>query len=610
MASLSPQDPNSFSRPEEAVVNAFHWDVAVDFNAKILKGHVDLDVTKTLPEAEFLTLDSSKSLSVLGATCLDSGEKLDVDRSVVDEKFGVCTKIRLPASTKSKIRVAYHTSPDSSALQWMTKEQTAGKRQPYVYSHSEAIHSRALLPCQDSPNVKTPFTAKIRVPKGVTAVVSGVRQGEEPAPNDTKVVTYEQKVPVPVYLLAFAVGDLESRKIGPRSQVWSEKELVDKATVDFADTEQMLQTAETLMGDYVWGAYDLLVLPPSFPFGGMENPCLTFVTPTLLAGDKSVAGVVAHEIAHSWTGNLVTNKNFEHFWLNEGFTMYVERKLIGRMKGEDVRQFCAIQGLKDLRYDILEDLGENNQLTKLVVDLRGVDPDDSFSSVPYEKGHTFLYYLETLLGMESMEAFLRAYVERFKYKSIATDDFKGFLYEFFADRKAILDKIDWNAWLFTPGMPPLIPDYKSSLAELSSKLCEKWVHADEKEIKNFEKSEFDQLNAMQKEEFFALLLESEILSKEKVAHLTALYEIESIINAEIRFRWLRLGILSRWEGILKPATAFVEVVGRMKFAKPIFKDLGQWPEKRQYALDLYERLAPNMMYVLSRAVKDALEIRE
>ncbi|OQR75340.1 leukotriene A-4 hydrolase-like [Tropilaelaps mercedesae] len=595
MAWLSPQDPNSFSRPDEVVVKSFHWDVVVDFEAKVLRGYVDLDVRRAKPDAQFLFLDSSKDLNIKEALCASSGQELDMDRSVTNEKFGVCTRIQLPLhEDHPKIRVVYETSPTSSALQWLTKEQTAGKHQPYLYSHSEAIHSRALLPCQDSPNVKANFTVNIQVPKGLIPVVSAVKVRQEECSNGNVAFMFEQNIPVPIYLLALAVGDLESREIGPCSRVWSEKEYVDQAVVDFADTNKMLTTAEDLMGPYVWGRYDLLVLPPSFPFGGMENPCLTFMTPTVLAGDKSLAHVVVHEISHSWTGNLVTNKNFEHFWLNEGFTTYVERKILGRMFGADHRYFRAQEGLKELKYTI-NTMGAENPLTALVVNLEGVDPDSSFSAVPYEKGHTFLYYLETLLGDDSMDAFLKAYIDRFKYKSIVTDDWKSFMYEFFANKKDILDKVDWNTWLYSPGMPPVIPEYKSELAVACRVLCEKWTQASDDDVKSFTNDEFKQMNANQKQEFFSELLELPPLSSDKVAHLSSLYEMDSIINAEIRFRWLRLGILARWEGIIDPVTRFIEVVGRMKFVKPLFRDLGAWPEKRKFAIELYERLKPGMM---------------
>ena len=251
-----------------------------------------------------------------------------------------------------KITVSYSTTNGSTALGWLTPEQTADKQHPFLFSKCQSIKCRSMLPCQDSPSVKATFSAEMKAPSALTVLMSGIRKGEpESLYGGLSVTRWKQEVPIPSYLIAIAVGALESRKIGPRSQVWAEASVVDEAAFDFSETETMLQTAEELCGPYVWGIYDILVLPPSFPSGGMENPCLTFVTPTLISGDKSNANIIAHEIAHSWTGNLVTNINWEHFWLNEGFTVFTERKIMGRMEGEPARHFNAILGWENLKVD-------------------------------------------------------------------------------------------------------------------------------------------------------------------------------------------------------------------------------------------------------------------
>ena len=310
-------------------------------------------------------------------------------------------QVKLPSAgvegNQFKIRVSYSTTSGSTALEWLSPEQTAGKQHPFLFSQCEAIHCRSMIPCQDSPSVKATYSAEMKAPSALTVLMSGIREGEpEPVDGGLAVTRWKQEVPIQSYLIAIAVGALESRKIGPRSQVWAEASVVDQSAFDFSETETMLQKAEELCGPYVWGIYDVLVLPPSFPFGGMENPCLTFATPTLLSGDKSNADVIAHEIAHSWTGNLVTNVNFEHFWLNEGFTVFTERKIVGRMHGEPARHFSAILGWKDLQVGgsslgvCLNDLlaiqetvevvmGPTNPFTALVPRLAGADPDDAFS---------------------------------------------------------------------------------------------------------------------------------------------------------------------------------------------------------------------------------------
>ncbi len=408
--------------------------------------------------------------------------------------------------------------------------------------------------------------------------MSAVRDGDGTISSDglTKEYKFKQTIPIPSYLIAIVVGDLVSKKIGPRSHVWSEKEFIDKSANEFVDTERMIATAESIVGPYVWGVYDLLVLPPSFPYGGMENPCLTFATPTLLAGDRSLVYVVAHEIAHSWTGNLVTNKNFEQFWLNEGFTTFLERKIVGRLGGgEPLRHFRAIEGWKDMEYAI-ETRGQNNNLTKLVVDLRGVDPDEAFSCLPYEKGHTFLFYLEEKLGGPKVfEPFLKAYIDKYKYKSIDTNDFKAFLYEYFKDKSNVLKEVDWEAWLYSTGMPPITPNYDNSLAEVCTKLANKWITANESDLtkaKTFRSNDLDSMDASQVKEFLNQLLAKEpVISKEKVELITQVYGLRSNHNSEIRAVWLRLGLKAHWKGCVDEAIEFVTSQGRMKFVRPIFR---------------------------------------
>uniref|UniRef100_A0A2I3H787 Leukotriene A4 hydrolase n=1 Tax=Nomascus leucogenys TaxID=61853 RepID=A0A2I3H787_NOMLE len=382
--------------------------------------------------------------------------------------------IALSKNQEIVIEISFETSPKSSALQWLTPEQTSGKEHPYLFSQCQAIHCRAILPCQDTPSVK---------------------------------LTYTAEVPIPCYLIALVVGALESRQIGPRTLVWSEKEQVEKSAYEFSETESMLKIAEDLGGPYVWGQYDLLVLPPSFPYGGMENPCLTFVTPTLLAGDKSLSNVIAHEISHSWTGNLVTNKTWDHFWLNEGHTVYLERHICGRLFGEKFRHFNALGGWGELQNSV-KTFGETHPFTKLVVDLTDVDPDVAYSSVPYEKGFALLFYLEQLLGgPEIFLGFLRAYVEKFSYKSITTDDWKDFLYSYFKDKVDVLNQVDWNAWLYSPGLPPIKPNYDMTLTNACIALSQRWIIAKEDDLNSFNATDLKDLSSHQLNEFLAQTLQ-------------------------------------------------------------------------------------------------------
>uniref|UniRef100_A0A646QDM6 Leukotriene A(4) hydrolase n=1 Tax=Hemiscolopendra marginata TaxID=943146 RepID=A0A646QDM6_9MYRI len=611
---LSPGDPNSFSRPDQWIVTNLHLKIDVDFKKEILHGHVILTVEKKENDSDHLLLDT-RNLTIHEVVDVKDSKPLSFEMFEPYKTFGSKLQITLPKNGEKtvSIRVAYQTSSQSSALQWLPPQQTAGKKHPYLFSQNQAIHARSMLPCQDTPSVKAPFTAEVSAPSDLTVLMSALREDPIVDPEDSKkkIHHFKQPVGIPSYLIALVVGALESRQIGPRSYVWSEKELVNAAAEEFSETETMIKAGENVMGPYIWNRYDILVLPPSFPFGGMENPCLTFVTPTLLAGDKSLASVIAHEIAHSWTGNLVTNKNFEHFWLNEGFTVFAERKIIGRMLGEAHRHFHAIIGWKDLQESI-KTQGADNPLTSLVVNLKDVDPDDAFSTVPYEKGHSLLFYLEHLVGGPGkFEPFFRDYINKFKHQSIDTQTWKEYFENYFKEKvpEKTLASIDWKTWLYKPGMPPVDLKFDNSLAESSQKLSERWINASTEHLSSFGSSDIKQLTSMQICEFLSLLLQTENFSLEKLKAMQKAYNFSEIRNSEIKFRWIRLGIKSRWTDSIPLALKFVTEQGRMKFVRPIYRDLYSWEDARQKAIDNYNSTRSQMMYVTSAMVAKDLHLK-
>jgi len=344
----------------------------------------------------------------------------------------------------------------------------------------------------------------------------------------------------------------------------------------------------------------------------MENPCLTFATPTLLAGDKSLADVIAHEIAHSWFGNLVTNRTFEDFWLNEGFTVFAERKIIGRMHGEPTRQFASICGWKNLS-DAINSLGVDSQLTCLTPDLTGVDPDDAFSTVPYEKGYTFLYYLEEKVGGPTIfEKFLISYINEFSHKSISTQDFKNYFISYFTKlgKEVVIKNIEWDKWVKTPGMPIYKPKYDTSLVDACVELKNSWISWDMAKVSPFKK---DDLTAFHSNQIWAFLTEfledkSNNLGLEKLKVLQNTYDFNSRNNAEIRCAWLRLCIKERWLEQVALALKFVSDQGRMKFIRPIYRELYDWVEVRQMAIDTFRQNQNSMMYVSAYTVSKDLHI--
>ncbi|XP_028307424.1 leukotriene A-4 hydrolase [Gouania willdenowi] len=604
-------DPGSFSCSSMCVTKHLNLELHADFQGRVLRGKAALTVEALQDRLVVLTLDTNdlKVTSVL-ANGQSAAFSLGPKHRFKGSSLNITLPFHLSRGQHVIVEVTYETSPSATALQWLTPEQTAGKKHPYLFSQCQAIHCRSMVPCQDSPSIKHTYYAKVSVPKDLVVVMSAVRDGQEEDPQDNSRIIYRfrQPVPMPSYLIAIGVGALESREIGPRSRVWSEKEFVDKAAFEFSDTEKMLKTAEDLAGPYVWGQYDILVLPPSFPYGGMENPCLTFATPTLLAGDKSLSNVIAHEISHSWTGNLVTNKTWEHFWLNEGHTVYLER-MIGRcMEGEQFRQFKAIGGWKDLQ-DSVNTFGANNPLTNLVPNLQDVDPDDAFSSVPYEKGFALLYHLEELMGgPEVFMGFVKSYIQLFAYGSATTEDWKNYLFTYFKDKVDILNKVDWNAWMFTPGMPPVKPQYDTTMADACIALSQRWIRANDQDLSGFKESDVKTLSSHQLIEFLSLLLQEEALPLSHVKKMQEVYNLNAIKNSEIRFRWLRLCVRSRWEEMVPEALKMATEQGRMKFTRPLFREIHNFEKYRDEAIRTFVVHRAAMHSVTSGLVSKDLKV--
>jgi leukotriene-A4 hydrolase len=449
------------------------------------------------------------------------------------------------------------------------------------------------VPCQDTPSNKFTYSARIEVDAPLRALMSAQTSTEgEPASSGAANRTqydFKQPEPIPSYLLALAVGALESRRIGPRSHVWSEAAMVDAAAFEFAKTEDFIKAGEDVCGPYPWGKYDILLMPPSFPYGGMENSNLTYVTPTLLAGDRSLANVVAHEIAHSWFGNYVGTFNWESFWMNEGFTVFLERKIVKALYGKQHQDLHAQIGLNDLQKSV-DRFGADHPFTCLCPRLRGVDPDDAFSSVPYEKGFNFLTYLENLIGGEAvMNPFLRAHCERFAHGTVSSEQWKPFFIDYMLTvakiPQATLDQIDWDAWYNKPGMPPVANAFDQTLIKGSNELADILLAGGEKAaavkpdaLNGWDSAQqiilLERIIAAQKESQAAAGGEKVAQFLERLQAIDSLFHFTDSRNSEIRFRWLTLVIRQPGMEDRYPAVgAFLREQGRMKYVRPLFRDL-------------------------------------
>ncbi|KAK9817160.1 hypothetical protein WJX72_010543 [[Myrmecia] bisecta] len=625
-----PTDHSSFANFREAKVTHSDLDLKVDFEGKSVSGSVRSQVTFLQPGSGPSVVDfDTQGLAIHRVFLADSGagSPLSYHLHNAHKVLGSKLSVEVPRGTgqTAEIGIEFTTGPNSSALQFLEPEQTAGGKQPYLFTQCQAIHARSFLPCQDTPAVKFTYTARVTVPSGLTALMSALPAEEAPSSNGeagTRTFAFKQPIPIPSYLLALAVGDLESRQLGPRSKVWSEPSMVEAGLYEFQDTEAFLAAGESLAGPYRWGTYDLLLLPPSFCYGGMENPQLTFVTPTLLAGDRSLANVVAHEIAHSWTGNLVTNASWQDFFLNEGMTVYLERRILGKLYGESTYQFHAATGYMSLQ-ETVESLGQDHPFTALVPDLSGgIDPDEAFSKVPYEKGAYLMHYLQELVGgVDSFIPFLKAYLAHFALGSVTTADFKQFFLDFFARQAdpqidAALKQIDWQTWLHAPGMPPPVNTYDTSLADQAFALAKAWHLADVMGIGGNapESASSTDLQGWSSAQVVAFLDKFAQLRGMQAPHprvtrqMNELYGFDASKNAEIRASWYKLCITAGDEAVFGGVAQFLREQGRMKYLRPLYRALFRSKGGKQLALETFRDARSGYHPIAAKMVAADLQV--
>ena len=499
-----------------------------------------------------------------------------------DPILGSALVIDLPPSRKpvESIRVDYETLPTAAALQWLTKKQTAGGKKAFLYTQSEPIGTRTWIPLQDTPQVRATYKAKIHTSSDVLAVMSAE---SDPKAKRNGEYSFVMPQPIPSYLIALAVGDLEFKETGPRTGVYAEKSVVKAAAKEFADTESMIATSEKLFGPYRWTRYDILVLPPSFPVGGMENPRLTFITPTVIAGDKSLVSVFAHELAHSWSGNLVSNATWRDLWLNEGFTDYLENRIMNAVYGEQRAAMERVLGLRRLR-DNLATLKPADQV--LAIDLRDRDPDLVFSDVPYEKGRLFLFYLDAKFGRERFDAFLRGYFDHFAFKSITTEQFNEYLTENLLNRyPGIVTHDQVLAWEHDPGIPADAVLPVSTAFDSVDETRAAWL-AGTVQAKKFG------LDWVTQQWLYFLDKMPETLSAAQLADLDKAYGLTRSQNAEIEHSWLRIVIHNNYQPGYARLEQYLTTIGRRKLIEPLYTDLMKTPAGTAFAKRVYAKAKP------------------
>jgi leukotriene-A4 hydrolase len=580
-------DPHSHHDADQAETESFDLRLTVDFERRWLEGEVSLRLSPSAARRRGGPLDlDTRDLAI--ETVASAGRELPFELGSSDAVLGTRLRVSLPPDTE-QITIRYRTSDRATALGWLAPEQTASKRHPYLFSQCQAIHARSIVPLQDTPSRRVTFTAALDVPAELTSLMAARFVDRQPGAHGRAIDRWEMPEAIPPYLFALAVGDVASRELSPRVRVWAEPESLDAAAWEFEGVEPMIEAAERLFGPYDWERFDLLVMPPSFPYGGMENPRLTFLTPTIIAGDRSLVNVVAHELSHSWTGNLVSNASAEHFWLNEGFTVYAERRILEAIWGREESELHAAVGRKEL-LRVLDELAPHPGLTRLRCRLQGIDPDHAFSIVPYEKGYLLLRALEEAEGRQRWDRFLLDYMRAYRFKALTTEEWLVFLERELPGAAARVDAV---SYLHAPGLPANAPVPRSERLERVLALPPAVPHAD--------------VGAKLTPLEWRLYLDHmpRPTPAAACAELDARFGLSQNDNAEIVSGWLELALESRYAPALARACDFLGEVGRMKYLKPLYKALLSEPGTRALARDAYAR-HQNGYHPIARHVVESL----
>ncbi len=592
MAGLAAQElPHSCARPDQIAIAHLHLDLKVNFESQKLAGSATMKLDRRTADKK-LYLDTN-GLKIFKVQSQPDGKELNWSLGEYEPNLGRCLSIEL-AKGINEISVDYESQPGAEAVQWLAPEQTTDKKYPFLFTQSQAILARTWVPCQDTPAVRMTYSAKIQVPPELLAVMSASNPQKK---NKTGVYEFEMKQPIPAYLLALAVGDLKFLELGPRSGVYAEPSVLKKAVWELADTEKMISAAEALYGEYRWDRYDVIFLPSSFPFGGMENPRLTFATPTILAGDRSLVALIAHELAHSWSGNLVTNATWDDFWLNEGFTVYFEQRIMEAIYGREYSEMLARLSLDGLLAEIKELEARD---TWLKLDLRGRNPDDGMTSIAYDKGYFFLRMLEEKVGREKFDQFLKSYFKKFAFQSMTTEGFLTYLQE------NLGEKIDFNAWVYSAGLPADVPVVKTEALELVERAAQAFLNG--QSLPTLEvASKTNQWTTHHWNHFLRSFKND--LSPAQMKQLDDQFQFTQSGNSEITHDWMMLVIGSGYEAGLPRLEEFLTEQGRRKFLQPLYEKMATTPEGLKRANRIYAKARPGYHAVSRQTIDQILNYR-
>jgi aminopeptidase N len=566
------KDLHTLSNADSITLQHLHLDIAVDFQSRTISGLAAWTIDNKSGKP-VLHLDTREL--VIDSVTVD-GKKVAHSLDMAMPILG--SRLNIPVEAGSRlVNIWYKTGKNATALQWLEPSQTLGKQHPFLYTQSESIYARTWIPCADGPGIRFTYDARVTVPKGLMALMSAENTQQR---SDSGIYHFKMEQPVPAYLMALAAGDIAFKSIDARTGVYAEPGMLEKAHYEFAEVGKMVSTAEGLYGPYRWGRYDIIVLPPGFPFGGMENPRLTFATPTIIAGDRSLVSLIAHELAHSWSGNLVTNATWEDFWLNEGFTVYFERRIMEAMMGVDYADMLWELGYQDMEETVTE-LGKDSRDTWLKLDLKGRDADEGMTDIAYEKGAHFLRHIEEAVGRAKIDTFLRHYFDSHAFQTMNTEQFLQYLNAKLLNGDTT--KVNANAWVYAPGIPedcPRVPQ------KLFSKVDDARAHfLKNDELPTAKWSSHEWLHFLRKM--------PRPLTIAQMTKLDSAFHFTQTGNSEIADLWFIMSVAADYTPAYPAMEQFLSQVGRRKFLTPLYSEMMKTPKGREMAIRIYGKYKQN-----------------